>query len=80
MTNAPPSYNYTVRKVKLTRIILNERTPEQTIFLRDEQSGKLIPIVIGIFEANAIQMGLYKIPTERPMTHDLVSDMLSRRS
>ncbi|MDZ7816019.1 MAG: bifunctional nuclease family protein [Planctomycetota bacterium] len=65
-----------MRKAKLARIILNERTPEQTIFLRDEDTGKLIPIVIGIFEANAIQMGLYKIPTERPMTHDLVSDML----
>ncbi|GAB4158081.1 MAG: bifunctional nuclease family protein [Planctomycetota bacterium] len=68
-----------MREVELYRIVLNERTPEQTIYLR-EVSGekKLIPIVIGIFEANAIQMGLYSIPTERPMTHDLIFSVLSK--
>ena len=70
-------YNVSVRKIELCRIILNEKTPEQTIFLKDvEGTGKVIPVVIGIFEANAIQMGLYKIPTERPMTHELIYNIL----
>jgi len=62
-----------MKRVTLSRIVLNERTPEQTIFLKEEgETGRVLPVIIGIFEANAIQMGLYKIKTGRPMTHDLL--------
>ena len=66
-----------MKRVTLSRIVLNEKTPEQTICLREVGGrGRIVPIVVGIFEANAIQMGLYNIPIERPMTHDLVFAML----
>ncbi len=66
-----------MKRVILSRIILNERSPEQTVFLKEEgEPGRVMPIVIGIFEANAIQMGLYKISPARPMTHDLLSNTI----
>ena len=61
----------------LSRIVINERSPEQTIFLKEmEPEGRVLPVVIGIFEANAIQMGVCKIDTGRPFTHDLLVSLL----
>ena len=46
------------------------------VFL-EEMNGKLVlPIWIGIFEANAIALELRKINTARPMTHDLILNII----
>jgi hypothetical protein len=47
-----------------------------TIILRDEEEKRSLPIWVGIFEANAIALELEKISTPRPMTHDLIKNIL----
>src|SRR5262249_7158038 len=46
------------------------------IILRDEEEKRSLPIWVGLFEANAIALELEKIPTPRPMTHDLIKNIL----
>jgi len=47
------------------------------IILRDSDGQKVLPIWVGIFEANAIALQIENIATPRPMTHDLLRNILS---
>src|SRR5260370_1034101 len=44
--------------------------------LREEEEKRSLPIWVGLFEANAIALELEKISTPRPMTHDLIKNIL----
>ncbi len=46
------------------------------VILRSEEHSRILPIWIGIFEANAIALKLEGIEPPRPMTHDLLVNML----
>ena len=46
------------------------------VVLRDAANGVFLPIWVGIFEANAIALQMEKITTPRPMTHDLLKNLL----
>jgi len=46
------------------------------LILRDEEDKRSLPIWVGLAEANAIAIELEKIPTARPMTHDLIKSIL----
>jgi bifunctional DNase/RNase len=46
------------------------------IILRDEAGQRVLPIWVGIFEANAIALQIENIPTPRPMTHDLLRNVI----
>ena len=46
------------------------------IILRDQDGQKVLPIWVGIFEANAIALQIENIPTPRPMTHDLLRNVI----
>ena len=61
--------------VELVRVIIDERRDEQAVFLRDEKR-RCFPIVIGIFEATAIDRILKEKKAERPLTHDLIANVL----
>ena len=45
------------------------------IILKNDAGDSVLPIWVGIFEANAIAMQLEKIVSPRPMTHDLLKNM-----
>ena len=47
------------------------------VILRDKDGQKVLPIWVGIFEANAIALQLENVTTPRPMTHDLLRNMIS---
>ena len=47
------------------------------ILLRDASGQKVLPIWVGLFEANAIAMQLEKILSPRPMTHDLLCNVIA---
>jgi bifunctional DNase/RNase len=47
------------------------------VILRDTEKGLLLPIWVGIFEANAIALEMEKVATPRPMTHDLLKNLLA---
>ena len=46
------------------------------VILRDKEGQKVLPIWVGIFEANAIALQIENISTPRPMTHDLLRNVI----
>jgi len=46
------------------------------VILRDKDGQKVLPIWVGIFEANAIALQIENISTPRPMTHDLLRNII----
>jgi bifunctional DNase/RNase len=46
------------------------------VILKDKQSDRKLPIWVGLFEANAIAMQIENIATPRPMTHDLLKNVI----
>ena len=46
------------------------------VILRDKDGQRVLPIWVGIFEANAIALQIENISTPRPMTHDLLRNVI----
>ena len=46
------------------------------VILRDEDGKRVLPIWVGIFEANAIALQIENVETSRPMTHDLLRNVI----
>jgi hypothetical protein len=65
-------------EVELSRIIINERSEQQVIVLKEKDGQRAFPILIGIYEATAIDRGIKEYRTPRPLTHDLVCSILRR--
>ena len=63
-------------KVTLYGLLADPVSNTPVMILKPEKEEKLFPIWIGTFEANAISMELEKIKSPRPMTHDLISDII----
>jgi bifunctional DNase/RNase len=47
------------------------------IILRDREGQRVLPIWVGVFEANAIALQMENVTTPRPMTHDLLKNVIS---
>ena len=62
---------------ELARIIINENSDQQYIFLREKEGGRSLPIVISIVEASAIDRFVNDKDTPRPLTHELLHSTLS---
>ena len=46
------------------------------VILHDEQQKRVLPIWVGVFEANAIALQIENVHTPRPMTHDLLRNLI----
>jgi bifunctional DNase/RNase len=57
-------------------LTLDPLTNMPIVILKDKDDKRVLPIWIGLFEANAIALELEKITTPRPMTHDLIRDII----
>ncbi len=57
-------------------LTLDPVTNAPIVILKTEGGARLLPIWIGLFEANAIALVLESIATARPMTHDLLKNMI----
>jgi len=64
-------------EMKVSGLTIDPITNTPIVILKDFQEKKAIPIWIGIFEASAIATELEKIKFSRPMTHDLLRDVLT---
>ena len=64
-------------EMKIKGLMIDPITNMPIIILRDPTSSAVLPIWVGIFEANAIALQIEKIVTPRPMTHDLLKSMIS---
>lgn len=47
------------------------------IILRDKDGQRVLPIWVGVFEANAIALQIENVTTPRPMTHDLLRNVIT---
>ncbi|MCK4762139.1 MAG: bifunctional nuclease family protein [Candidatus Aminicenantes bacterium] len=65
-----------VIKVNLVGLILDPVSKTPVMILKPDHENKIIPIWIGGYEADAITMELENIRPPRPMTHDLIKDIL----
>ncbi len=55
---------------------LVNKTP--VVILKETNGDRYLPILIGMFEASAIEMGIRETPLPRPMTHDLLNNVINR--
>jgi bifunctional DNase/RNase len=63
-------------KVELSRIIIDEASDQQVIVLKEKDGDRTLPIVIGIVEIMAIDRRLKGKTIIRPLTHDLLSNII----
>ena len=63
-------------EAELSRIIINEMSDQQIIVLKELDGERSFPIVIGIVEIFAIDRRLKGIKPARPMTHDLLANVI----
>jgi bifunctional DNase/RNase len=57
-------------------LMVDPVTNTPIVILRDKDGQKVLPIWVGIFEANAIALQIENIATPRPMTHDLLRNVI----
>ncbi|GBD39277.1 MAG: hypothetical protein KatS3mg078_0211 [Deltaproteobacteria bacterium] len=65
-----------VREMKVSGIALDPFTNTPIVILKDVTGEKILPIWIGFMEASSIAMELEKTPRGRPLTHDLMKNVL----
>lgn len=65
-------------EVELSKIIINEAVDQQIIVLKELEGERSFPIVIGMMEILAIDRRLKNIQLPRPMTHDLLADVIDQ--
>jgi len=63
-------------QMELHKIIISEMQDQQIIVLKEVDGERKFPIVIGSNEAMAIDRRLKSHPTPRPMTHDLLANII----
>ena len=63
-------------KVDIFGLALDETTKSPILVLKDEGDTRVLPIWIGAMEAMSISMAINKIPFQRPMTHDLLLNVI----
>ncbi len=66
--------------VELSRIMISETSDHQIIVLKEKDGQRSFPIVIGLHEAWAIDRAVKDIQTPRPLTHDLLSNVIIQLS
>jgi len=63
-------------EVRIRGLVLDPSTNMPIVVLKDIASETVMPIWVGIFEANAIALEIEKVATPRPMTHDLARNLI----
>jgi uncharacterized protein len=63
-------------RMEVKGLLMDPVSNMPVVVLRDQADGVFLPIWVGIFEANAIALEMEKVATPRPMTHDLLRNVL----
>jgi uncharacterized protein len=63
-------------EMKIRGLMMDPVTNMPIVILKDVGSANVLPIWVGIYEANAIALEIEKVSTPRPMTHDLIKTLL----
>jgi hypothetical protein len=63
--------------MKIRGLMVDPVTNTPIVILRDSSGNSILPIWVGVYEANAIALEIEKVSTPRPMTHDLIRNLLT---
>ena len=63
-------------EMKIRGLMMDPVTNMPIVILKDVNGSAILPIWVGVYEANAIALEIEKITTPRPMTHDLIKTLL----
>ncbi len=63
-------------EVRIRGLMMDPATNMPIVMLKDVASDSVMPIWVGIFEANAIAIEIEKVAAPRPMTHDLTRNLI----
>ena len=63
-------------EMRIRGLMMDPMTNMPIVVLKDVGSDTVLPIWVGVYEANAIAMEIEKVTTPRPMTHDLIKNLL----
>jgi bifunctional DNase/RNase len=64
-------------EMKIRGLMMDPVTNMPIVILKDVGGNTVLPIWVGIYEANAIALEIEKVSTPRPMTHDLIKSVLN---
>jgi uncharacterized protein len=64
-------------EMKIRGLMMDPVTNMPIVILKDVNGNTVLPIWVGIYEANAIALEIEKVSTPRPMTHDLIKSLLT---
>jgi bifunctional DNase/RNase len=63
-------------EMSIKGLMVDPVTNQPIIILRDDAGDRVLPIWVGVFEANAIALQIENVATPRPMTHDLLRNVI----
>ena len=63
-------------EMKIRGLMMDPVTNMPIVILKDVGGNTVLPIWVGVYEANAIALEIEKVSTPRPMTHDLIKQLL----
>ncbi len=63
-------------EMKIRGLMMDPVSNMPIVILKDVDGNTVLPIWLGIYEANAIALEIEKVSTPRPMTHDLIKTLL----
>jgi bifunctional DNase/RNase len=63
-------------EMKIRGLMMDPVTNMPIVVLKDTRGSAILPIWVGVYEANAIALEIEKVQTPRPMTHDLLRNLL----
>jgi len=63
-------------EMKIRGLMMDPVTNMPIVVLKDVGSEAVLPIWVGVYEANAIALEIERVTTPRPMTHDLIKNLL----
>ena len=73
LRHEPPS----LIEMTIKGLMVDPITNMPIVILKDKQGDRVLPIWVGIFEANAIALQIENVATPRPMTHDLLRNIIN---
>ena len=63
-------------EMKIRGLVMDPASNMPIVILKDVKSDTVLPIWVGMYEANAIALEIEKSSTPRPMTHDLLKNLI----
>ena len=64
-------------EMSIKGLTVDPTTNTPVVILKNKQGDRVLPIWVGVFEASAIAHQIENVPTPRPMTHDLLKNVIT---